>query len=40
MHMSSYEDIKGLTDNIKLNKDKVFEDIVEEYSNSIIRQGI
>ncbi len=37
MHMSSYEDIKGLTDNIKLNKDKVFEDIVEEYSNSIIR---
>ncbi len=37
MHMSSYEDIKGLTDNIKLNKDKVFEDIVEEYSNSTIR---
>ena len=27
MHMSSYEQIKGLTDNIKLNKDKVFEEI-------------
>lgn len=37
MHMSSCDQIKGLTDNIKLNKDNVFEDIVEEYSNSIIR---
>ena len=25
--MSIYEQIKGLTDNIKLNKDKVFEEI-------------
>ena len=37
MHMSSCDLIKGFTDIIFLNKDNVFEDIVEEYSNSIIR---
>lgn len=35
--MTSLQDIRVLTEGIKLNKDKVFEDIVEEYSNSIIR---
>lgn len=35
--MSNIYELNGLIKDIKLNKDKVFEDIVEEYSNSIIR---
>lgn len=35
--MTSLQGISGLAEEIKLNKDKVFENIVEEYSDSIIR---
>lgn len=35
--MSNIYELNGLMKDIKLNKDKMFEDIVEEYSNSIIR---
>ena len=35
--MSNIYELNGLIKDIKLNKDKMFEDIVEEYSNLIIR---
>lgn len=35
--MSNIYELNGLIKDIKLNKDKMFKDIVEEYSNSIIR---
>ena len=35
--MNNIYELNGLIKDIKLNKDKMFEDIVEEYSNLIIR---